>query len=320
MANRYWDSKDGDDANGGTSWGDAVETQARLKVVASTGDSIYILGHGEDYLYNCPTEMGAGLNGCFWYGARTRGGFAGMPTLVNLDTKDGPPNAYSVFDIYFRDFDAAVKGKMSHATVDGKTVKRCVFDSCVEGIQVPDGEDNVRVRHNLFFDCTAGLRYLQITADRSFVVHHNTFDACGRGIRASSQTAPDTLDFDEFHSNIFTNCTTAGAFFDADGSLNFAVGEPNYNVWFNNVADLTRGSKGANKIDADPEFVKAASDDYRLAPGSPALYSDASSKNRGALGPGPTMVARMRHGEFFAKDGKPIEMDTLWRDEHLLET
>ena len=334
MADWYCDAKDGLDTNGGTSWGDAVKTITKLDTLASSaGDNFYILGHGEDYVYNFPSAeltkdrrhwIGVKNGGALW-----RPPFTGWPILVGAGTQtyDGPYFPRSCKDFVIRNFDVGVNN-LRYAASEENVVERCNVSDCNIGIIISNEGPNLICRYNLVHDCDdRGIRLRTATTDKHILVHHNSVCDCPDSGFYADMITNSVCGFDEFHSNIFQNCGKGMTFASSTGgSVTFDVaGEPNYNVFFGNTTDISDEgsygvSKGANELSVDAQFLDAANKDFRLAPGSPALYSDASGNCRGALGPGPTMVRRMRGGKFFSDPGKLIEAETLWRDEHLIGT
>jgi len=325
MANWYADAKDGSDSNGGTSWVDAKQTflfATGLYGLGSAGDHYYIKGWGEDYTYN-PTSEAPGDR--YWHGVKTRGGVQGMPLVIGDGTKDGSLDAYYVHDIWWRNVEEAVKLKRGGFGDTRDVVERCFFEDCLFGASDFRDEDGVTIRYCIFMNgASRGIRTPRVTTGRNWHIHHNTF----YGYTAQSGIyvrlgATYIADFAEFHSNLFVGNNT-GLDIESGGTVNFDIaGEPDYNVWYNNTTDIADGghgvSKGTNAINADPTFLNATLNDFRLKPDSPALYSDAASKHRGALGPGPIPARLMRLGKFFAAAGKLIEADTIWRDDHLWE-
>lgn len=330
MANWYCDSKDGNDGNGGTSWVDAVETIAQLETLGGVGDYYYVLGHGDDYPYNLSANLSA-VNR-HWRGVKQAGRWkppwGGWPKFLFSGSQayDGPLNPYSVKDFFMKNADIGVSNLRSSG--DENVVERCVFEDCEDGMRLGNASGLI-ARYNLMFgtgqDYGIYVRMAEPAGLTNIEVHHNTCIGGTRGIGTVATGTSGALSFDAFHSNILKDCTT-GIEFDPDGGLAFTgSGEPNYNCYHNNTTDLDDGghgvSKGANAINADPNFLKAASDDYRLQPGSPCLRAADSSSNCGVLGPGMTMARRMRRGAFFADPGYYVnESESEWRDEHLVGT
>lgn len=331
MANWYCDSKDGDDGNGGTSWVDAVKSITTLETKGASTDSFFLLGRGSVYPYNCPASgLVADRRG--WFGFLTKGiygglnRFEGMPHLIAFGSRvyDGPKNPYVVKDILLKSFDKGANFLRNGGGFPENVIERCVLVDCDEGATLQH-EDNLIVRYNIFCDSNIGLRDTSdAVAGNDKEIHHNTFYNCtGKGYQLFADPG-DTCTYDAWHSNIFVG-NGIGAKFNQWGTIVFnTAGEPNYNVWYNNTTDLDdqgQGiSKGANAINADPKFIDGPNEDFRLSQDSPALQSDGSSKNRGALGPGPKPDYLLRLGKFFAKDGLLIEADSLWRDRNLIAT
>lgn len=331
MAIFYCDSKDGDDGNGGVSWVDAVKSIAQLETLGSTTDSYNLMGRGSAYPYNCPAAgLVADRRG--WFGYLTKGiygglnRFEGMPHLIASGSRlyNGPKNPHVVKDILLKSFDRSVNFLRTGGGFPENVVERCILIDCDEGVTLQH-EANLIARYNVFFGNNIGLRdTTDPTAGNDCEIHHNTFCGNSRGYQLFGTSSGDDTTYDAWHSNIFEG-NSIGAKFSVWGSITFNVaGEPNYNVWYNNTTDLDdtgQGiSKGSNAINADPKFVDPTNEDYRLAQDSPALKSDGSSKNRGALGPGSRPDYVLRLGKFFAKDGLLIEAESLFRDRRLIAT
>lgn len=322
MGDWYCDSKDGSDGNGGTSWGNAKRSIAALKILGSDGDNYNLLGHGFDYTY---AAAQVGVSHRNWLGVRTSGLIpGGMPVIVmnGNRTNDGPDEAYRVSDLYFQNALRALEDKQGNFGDIRDVVERCIFDDCEDGVHCAK-QKYITMRHCLVFGCKRGIRFQgDASADPHYSVHHNTYDAMEFAGVSTVTGVGEFMSFDDFHSNIFSNSSASGAFgvyLSSDGSLTFhTAGEPNYNVWYNNDTDMSRASKGTNKIEADPEFFDRTNEDFRLAIGSPCLQSDGSGKNRGPFGPVMTVPYRMRHGIFMPADGYKVQAETLFRDSNLI--
>lgn len=147
------------------------------------------------------------------------------------------------------------------------TVEQClIHDFPDKGISL-GGAPGTQVSGTVIYNCGSGIN---VNNSTNVFVRNTTISGCATGLffRTSGGNLSDLSGTNNIVWGNAVNVTFTG---NASLALSFS--------------DIQGGQPGAGNIDADPLFVNAATKDFRLSPGSPAIGSGFGGANMGALFP-----------------------------------
>src|SRR3990167_1040185 len=265
MANRYADSRNGNDSNDGLSWANAKKTLAASNTAASAGDVINAVGVFIESVSFTKTLTLTAVGFCVLDGQSVLA--TGLTISGQVVTMNG---------VWLKNYSTNGVTSTSNATV---TCNDCAFSSCPAGFShTSSGDNSITINRCIFRNCsTAGLSQNNAA---TATVTNCTFVGCGTGYLWASATStlhPRNCIFRTNTTHIAVG--TAGAYHSSANynCIDFSSGNCKIGATpYTTMADwrtAVGGSKDANSISVDPQFVDQAKNLYMLKPASACLVN-----------------------------------------------
>ena len=271
MANRYADSRNGNDSNDGLSWANAKKTLSASITAASSGDTIFACGvFNESY-----TEPNKNLT-------FTAQGFAildGQSALSVAVTPDGNNVSRTYNSFILRNYTSTLfNGNPGAGSTASHTFNDCRFEATPTGIvQDAGGESANRC---IFSDCSTVGYSSTTTYGSSRTFTGCTFVGCGTGIKYTgnvSSISPtncifrsNTTHIEIVNSTIYNTASNYNCIDFSSG--NCKIGASTYTT----MADwrtAVGSPKDSASISKDPLFADQAKGVYMLKSDSPCLVN-----------------------------------------------
>ena len=204
-----------------------------------------------------------------WY---LRGGAKGL--IIESNTFTSPMSAWEDCVQHYNTQNCGTQTiTLRYNTITGVSVSSGSFYSVGSGGNVE--QRNVSIYANLWYNSPgAGSGFSFVarsakTGDNRMEIYNNTLDGENTSDRFIMIGGSVGTSHWNIRDNIFYDCGSTAV--DQDGA--YAGTETiNYNCWNSNAADVGAGlAKGANAVNAYPQFTNEAADDYTLQATSPCI-------------------------------------------------
>ena len=264
---------DGDDGNGGTSWGDAYLTIQNAIDQFPSGGNCYTVNIGTG-TFSPTSEINVGNYVATLKGVGTGSSIIDITTTDNELILGESSGSLTVEDL-------AITGSAGHGVLlrgDNSAVTDCeIYGANISGPGVKiEGADNVAISNTVLRDL--GSHVIYIDNGRSTTVSHSIFYNNDTGPAAILRKQGGETPQINFTDNIFAG--NAGGYFQIDDQGEITS---NYNIYYQIGGQLPDGvSFGAqDKQSTNPYFVDGDNQDFRVYSISEAVGTASDSTNIG---------------------------------------